>query len=419
MHILHVVQLYHPVPTGAGRYFAEIGTRLVREGRRVTVLATDAYDLEHLWAAGRRRIPESHDIHGGVAITRLPIQRMPGSQIAYPALRRLMAELQRLPGSGGLLRRLARLTPRWPGVQAWLAQQHATAPFDLIHTTNITLDFAILPAYDFARRHGIPFLCTPFVHLGVAGDSSVVRYYTMRHQIELLCNSDRVLTMTGLERTHLAARGVPEERLRRVGVGIDPAELTGGNAERFRAEQQISGPLVLYIGALARDKGAIDTIEALRQLWRSGRQVNLVLIGAPLAHFEAYYAELSPAEQAHIRLLRYASDAVKCDALAAADLFVMPSRTDSFGIVYLEAWSYGVPVVGAQAGGVPDVVADGHDGLLVPYGVPTVLAQAVARLLDDATLRQRLGAAGQAKMLHEYTWEHVFARVQDVYQEVV
>lgn len=58
MHILHVVQLYWPAPSGAARYFQEIGKRLVAEGHRVTVLATDAFDLEHLWMAGKRRIPE-------------------------------------------------------------------------------------------------------------------------------------------------------------------------------------------------------------------------------------------------------------------------------------------------------------------------------------------------------------------------
>ena len=55
MHILHVVQLYYPVASGAGRYFAEIGERLAAEGHTVTVLSTDAYDLEYFWNGARRR----------------------------------------------------------------------------------------------------------------------------------------------------------------------------------------------------------------------------------------------------------------------------------------------------------------------------------------------------------------------------
>ena len=148
-----------------------------------------------------------------------------------------MVELSRLPGTAPLLRRMAMLTPRLPDMRRFF-QAHAAEPFDLIHATNITLDFAILPAFDFARAHGIPFIATPFVHLGPPGDRAILRYYSMRHQIDLLRRSERVITMTGLEGDALAARGVARARMRRVGVGVNPAEVAGGDAARFRAEQR-------------------------------------------------------------------------------------------------------------------------------------------------------------------------------------
>jgi glycosyltransferase involved in cell wall biosynthesis len=416
MHFLHVVQLYYPVATGAGRYFAEIGERLVREGHQVTVLATDAYDLEYFWNPARRRVEQPEEFHNGVRIVRLPVRRIPGPPIVYPVLRRLMVELSRLPGSAPLLRGMAQLTPRLPDMAGFLA---AGERYDLVHTCNITLDFAIFPAQAFARRHGVPFVCTPFVHLGPPGDASILRYYSMRHQVDLLRRSDRVITMTGLEADALAARGVPRERLRRVGVGVSPAEIRSGDGARFRAEQAIPGPLVLYVGALARDKGAIHTVEALQRLWRQGSDATLALIGAPLAHFTSFYEQLPEHDRARIRLLPYSPDAVKRDALAAADVFAMPSRTDSFGIVYLEAWCYGVPVVGARAGGVPDVIADGQDGLLAPFGDVPAIAAAIGRLLDDRALAQRLGAAGRAKVERQLTWDQIYAQVRAVYAELV
>jgi len=416
VNILHVVQLYYPVASGAARYFAEIGERLAREGHRVTVLATDAYDLEHFWAPGRRRIEAAGEVRGGVEIVRLPVRRLPGPALLYPILCRLMVELSRLPGTAPLLRRLALITPRLPALPAYL---RAAERFDLIHTTNITLDFAILPAFDFARRRGIPFICTPFVHLGVPGDRAIARYYTMRHQIDLLRRSDRVITMTHLEADALATRGVPRAKLRPIGVGVDPAEVAGGDAARFRAEQQIDGPLVLYIGAMAFDKGAVHTVEAMQRLWAQGENATLALIGAPLAHFTSFYEQLPAEARARIRLLPYAPDAVKRAALAAADVFAMPSRTDSFGIVYLEAWCYGVPVVGARAGGVPDVIADGQDGLLAPYGDVPAIATAIDRLLTDRTLAQRLGAAGHAKVERQLTWDRIYAQARAVYAELI
>jgi glycosyltransferase involved in cell wall biosynthesis len=418
MHILHIVQLYYPVASGAGRYFAEVGERLAAEGHRVTVLSTDAYDLEYFWNSARRRVETSEETHNGVRIIRFPVQRIPGPALVYPILRRLMVELSRLPATAPLLRRMAMLTPRLPDMRRYL-QAHTAEPFALIHATNITLDFAILPAFDFARAHGIPFIATPFVHLGPPGDRSILRYYSMRHQIELLRRSARVITMTGLEGDALATRGVDRARMRRVGVGVNPAEVAGGDRARFRAEQRIDGPLVLYIGAMAYDKGAVHTVEAMQQLWAQGENATLALIGAPLAHFTTFHARLPAVDQARIRLLPYAPDQVKRDALAAADLFAMPSRTDSFGITYLEAWCYGLPVIGARAGGVPDVIDDGRDGLLVPFGDLDAIAGAIGRLLHDRDEAQRLGASGRAKVMRELTWDRIYAQVRAVYDEVL
>ena len=182
---------------------------------------------------------------------------------------------------------------------------------------------------------------------------------------------------------------------------------------------QGAGPLVLYICALAYDKGAIPAIEAMRRLWAQGSDATLALIGAPLEQFTRFHAQLPADIQARIRVLPYAPEQTKRDALAAADVFTMPSRTDSFGIAYLEAWCYGLPVVGARAGGVPDVINDGQDGLLAPFGDSAATAAAIGRLLNDGALAARLGAAGKAKVLRELTWEQIYAKVRAVYAEIL
>ena len=109
----------------------------------------------------------------------------------------------------------------------------------------------------------------------------------------------------------------------------------------------------------------------------------------------------------------------KRDLFAATTALAVPSRIDSFGIVYLEAWACGKPVIGARAGGVPDVIADGEDGLLVPYGDVPALAQAIARLSDDAALAAQMGARGRAKVERSYTWDKIFGIVESAYKELV
>lgn len=417
MNILHVVQLYYPVASGAAGYFIEIGKRLAGEGHQVTVLTTDAYDLEHFWAPGKRRVDEPESAHDGVRIVRLPVERLPGPPIIYPILRRLMVEISRVPGSAPLLRRLAPLTPRLPGLRSFLLRHAAT--FDIVHTTNISLDFAVLPLFTFSRRQGIPFVCTPFIHLGEPANRDIRRYYTMRHQLDLLCKSDRVITMTEIESDYLAARGVPRERLRRVGVGITPSTVSGGDGARFRADQNVGGPVVLALGAMAFDKGTIHVVEAMRLLWAQGSDATLVLIGAPLSHFNEFYNRLPQDARDRIRLLAYAPDQAKRDALAAASMLAMPSRTDSFGTVFLEAWCYDLPVIGAKAGGIPGVIDDGRDGLLVPFGDVSALAGAIARLLDDREQARRFGRAGHDKVLRDLTWEQMYDRARAVYAELV
>jgi glycosyltransferase involved in cell wall biosynthesis len=422
MHVLHVVQLYRPVPSGAAAYFVEVGERLAREGHRVTVLTTDAFDLEHFWLPGRRSISESTDEHGGVQVRRFPVWRAPGPPLTYPVLRRLMVELGRLlpaPLAVPLLRRLAALTPRLPTLSPYLRGSPELSDVALVHTTNITLDFAMLPVLRWAEQRGIPHLCTPFVHLGEPGNRQVLRYYSMPHQVDILRRSARVIVQTSLERRFLRAAGVPDERMRTIGVGVTPAELSGGDGARFRREQQIEGPIVLTIGTAAHDKGTPHVVQAMQRLWQQGHRATWVQVGPLMEHFERQYAALPAADRARTRVLGFVPDQVRRDALAAADVFALPSRTDSFGIVYLEAWCYGLPVVGAWAGGVPDVIDHGVNGLLVPFGDVAALAGALARLLADRQLAQAFGRLGRAKVERELTWEHKYALVRRAYAEVV
>jgi glycosyltransferase involved in cell wall biosynthesis len=418
-HFLHVNQLYNRA-SGASRYFIEIGERLVREGHRVTVLSSDALDLEYFWDGRKRRVAERESWHGGVRVLRFPVRRAPGPPIVYPVLRRLMVELGRLGRPAApLLRRMATLTPRLPELERFLAESPDLADVALVHTTNITLDFAILPAARWARARGIPHLCTPFVHLGEPDSRQIVRYYSMPHQLGLLRAAAGVATMTTLERDFLTARGVSAARARVIGAGVDPAEVAGGDGERFRAAHGISGPVVLSLGAAAYDKGTVHVLAALRRLWAEGLDVTWVQCGPLLGHFEQHYAALPAAERARTRVLGFVSDETRRDALAAAAVYAQPSRTDSFGIAYLEAWCYGVPVVGARAGGVPAVVADGADGLLVPFGDVSALAGAIGRLVRDEALARRLGASGRSKVLRELTWDAAYARARNFYAALV
>ena len=142
------------------------------------------------------------------------------------------------------------------------------------------------------------------------------------------------------------------------------------------------------------------------------------MAGAILGPFRDYLEALPPTDRQRIHVLGIVEEQEKHDLLAAADLFAMPSRTESFGIVYLEAWLYRKPVIGAQTWGVSDVIANGRDGLLVPFGDVPALAQAISYLLDHPDERRAMGEAGYEKVRQQHTWDHKAALISDLYQRL-
>ncbi len=260
----------------------------------------------------------------------------------------------------------------------------------------------------------------PLTHLGAGaqpGQDALSRFYTMRHQIELVRLSDAVIAQTPTEQAFYERQGVPADRICVAGPGVNPPEVVGGDGRRFRTQHHLWSPIILSLSTMSYDKGTVHTVEAIRRLWQAGRQVELVLAGAMLSPFRAYLDRLPAADRERLRVLGPVSDEQKRDLLAACDVLVMPSRADSFGIVYLEAWLYQKPVIGARTWGVGDVITDGQDGLLVPFGDVPALAGAIAYLIDHPDQAQRMGKQGEQKVYRSHTWERKFALVRERYEQ--
>ena len=108
----------------------------------------------------------------------------------------------------------------------------------------------------------------------------------------------------------------------------------------------------------------------------------------------------------------------KCDALAACNVFVMPSMQESFGGVYVEAWMYRKPVIGGRIPAISNVIDDGVNGLLVDQNTREI-AEATLKILQDESFARTLGEAGHRKALEQFTWDAVVGRVSHAYAECV
>jgi len=417
MEVLFVNVGYFPLIGGGELYIKELAERLVGDGHSATVLTTDAAEPEYLWLRGKKRVATAQEVIHGVKVRRFPVRHLPLLPYSYGLIRLLAAKLSKAPvDTTPFLSALTRLTPWVPGLERYLTTLDRR--YDVVHAWSIPYESLIRAAALYAWRQGIPLVITPLLHLGEPGSDEVRRFYTMRHQLALLRQSDAVIVNTEIERDFLAMRGVDIHKIHIISPGVTLEMVTGGDADRFRAHYGIKRPFVLYLGLVNYDKGAVHTVEAMRRLWQEGVKADLVIAGTILEPFRNYWRTLPQADRRHCHLLGPIGEETKRDALAAASVLSLPSRTDSFGMVYLEAWANGLPVVGARAGGVPAVIADGEDGYLVPFGDVAALADRLACLLADQTLAQRLGESGRRKVMERYTWERAYAATRAVYEAV-
>lgn len=416
MRLLHLIQRYYPFEGGSERYFRAFSERFAADGAEVDVVTTDAWDLEYFWDPRRRRVEAGPETYHGVRIHRVPVRHLPAARLSHRAIRRLMAESSRISFSGQtrLLSMAGHFGPWAPALEATASRIGGGA--DLINVASIAFESMAQVAERTARRVGAAFVVTPFLHLGEGPGSKVRRYYTMPHQLALLRRADAVLALTAIEAEYLTIQGVPTSRIHIVGAGIDVAGVTGGDGEMARRRLGLDGPVVLAIGAAAFDKGTIHLVRAVERLNRTGNEVNLVVAGPVMSEFQRFIDELSPEARRNVKVLGFVSEEEKRDLLALADVVALPSRTESFGLVFLEAWANGKPVIGARAGAIPAVVEDGVDGLLAPFGDVPALAGALGSLIESPALSARMAAAGACKVVSEETW---YSGIRDVYRQVL
>ncbi len=408
---LHVIQRYYPFRGGSERFFQAFSERFARDGARVQVVTSDAWDLEYFWDPRRKRIDETCGSHNGVDIRRVPVRHLPAASLTHRAIRRLMAESSRIsiPGKREFLDAGSRFGPWLPTLDDELRKLDRP---DLINSANIAFESMIAAGQRYARDRDIPHVITPFLHLGEPGDRRVRRYYTMPHQIDLLRHADAVMVLTDMESEYLTSVGINDAKIRVVGAGIDVDSVTGGDGASMRVSLGIDGAIVLALGAAAFDKGTIHLIEAVSQLRRDGEDVHLVIAGPIMSEVDRFSKTLSGRDREGIHILGFVSDEERRDLLAAATVLALPSRTESFGLVFMEAWANSLPVIGARAGAIPSVVSDEEDGLLVDFGDVPGLARAIKAIVDSSSLAAELGRCGRSKVVTEDKW---FERIRDLY----
>ncbi len=263
---------------------------------------------------------------------------------------------------------------------------------------------------DESRRHDEP----PESLLRIAAEHEVIE------------GSDCVMASTPSEAQELMEfYGADPNRLCTSPPGVDHRLFHPGSRAKARRRLGLGkGPVVLFVGRIQPLKGIDVTVEGMAIIVERYPEAVLMVVGGPsgprgqaeLTALRKRAVELGLAGR--IRFVGPMPHGLVPDLYRAADVVVVPSRTESFGLVAAEAQACGTAVVGARIGGLIDVVDDGSTGFLISGWDPGDHAEAVLRLLDDPELAAKMGAAAVI-WSRRFSWDATVKRYLELYKGVL
>lgn len=241
--------------------------------------------------------------------------------------------------------------------------------------------------------------------------------------------SDRILVPSEASRTLVSqVEGIANSRIDVLYNGVDTAKFAPATPEEqasVRREFGIADDafVIGMLGRLSPEKGGVDLLlKAVYRLAQSQPNVRLLIVGdGPLRpELEALDATLNtqyglPGAQTLVTFAGTRQDTPRL--LGAMNLFVLPSLNEALPIVALEAMSVGLPVLATRVGGVPEIIEDGANGLLVQPGDEPLLFAVLTQMVNDLHLRSRLARAGQERVRKDFTIESMARRVEAIYEQ--
>ena len=176
-----------------------------------------------------------------------------------------------------------------------------------------------------------------------------------------------------------------------------------GRYQNVRANREVSPPdpdkpVILFVGSNMHRKGVPDLIEAAPGVLTDHPQAKFVIVGndKSVDRLKALCTELGVSQ--NVEFAGWRSQEELLGYYQRATVFAMPSLTEALGVTFLEAMAAGVPVIGTNVGGIPEIIQDGFNGLLVPMESPDSITRAINRLLADESLRKQFTQNARATL---------------------
>lgn len=298
--------------------------------------------------------------------------------------------------------------------------------YDLVHSTFYPY-FNLIISLILGKLINIPTICTPFFHF------SNPRYNKFELS-SVLKKFDILIACTNIEKKKLVnLLNIPEKIIEVIPMGVDYKKFSQNprsNNEIYSFKQNFfkanekKYKMLLFCGYKNYEKGAISILKAIPFITKQYKKIYFVFIGPSTIAFNRELYKIKKIKD--IRIINFSPenltgyyDKKKIAAFRETDLYVMPSRSDAFGIAFLEAWASGKPVIGANIGATPEVIRENIDGLLVEFDNPIDIADKVLSLLKKTRLKKNLGTQGKRKVIKNNSWEVIAKKTNEVYQKLI
>jgi len=404
MHITALTHLFYPARGGTEISLLECAKGLVKKGHQVTVITSNQICLEDFKNPRSNPSLNGEEIIEGIRIIRLPLsprQRYILAKTGALALRsRLMGGdylwfMTHVPHLPQMIRTARALNP-----DLLYALPFPTA---CIYYTSVA-----------AKKMGLPWVIQPHLHF------KDINVSLMKILHWIFPKASAIMTNTRAEKDYLIKQGIEEKKIHALGQGIDLSLSEGGDGRRFRSTHDLTNePLILFLGRKVENKGIDILLETMPLIWKEESRTVLILAGQSSPYFQALYSRHPLSKDPRILSLDDFPEDEKNDLLTACDLLILPSQVESFGVVFLEAWAKGKPVIGARIPAVEEMIDNGEDGFLVPYGDPLSLAAAAIKLIKDPEWRKTMGEKGKLKVHHCFEIGKVTDRMEALFLSLV
>lgn len=242
---------------------------------------------------------------------------------------------------------------------------------------------------------------------------------------QVLSDAGAVLCV-GYPESKLAQEQMPGQRVEYLPNGVDPVRFAVGDGACFRAKHSIPqhAYVVLTVGRIDSQKNQLLPVNMFNELRSIRSDVYLVLIG-PVTN-QGYFEQVKKAvsdsgHDTNVTIIPGlpVGSADLVNAYHAANVFLLPSIHEPFGIVILEAWSAGLPVVASKVGGIPHFVQHDVDGYLFDPSDDRGFLEVMKSVMTNSDRSENIARCGKQKVLREYTWDAVTESLMGIYEEVV